>query len=177
MAVEGNLQKLAILEPSLGSNYKTIEKVAGYIAAGVAPGTYSCLQNGGLVASGVGNSQLPSSIFLAAADFTDYAKVPKLKVRAQVACNATAVGTTTFSVGFYPVTVAGAAGLLAYTLGTVVPGSTVTPAAVASTVASADSGDFAIPADGQYLLAIVIGVASTAVNSVTGVTAQLMVHV
>lgn len=98
---------------------------------------------------------LPSLIYFDDADYTVGGKTQKLRLRAQVLCNATAPAIN-FTVGLYPVTVAGAADNLTFTLGTVVTGSTValnTPSA--STVNQGNSGDFTIPADGPYALGFV----------------------
>lgn len=97
-------------------------------------------------------SAAPPYIYFASADYAVAGKTQKLRVRAQVAVNATKPASK-LTVGLYPFTVAGGASEIKLSLGTVVPGSTVAfnePAA--STVSQGSSGDFSIPSDGAYLL-------------------------
>lgn len=108
-------------------------------------------------------------------DDTDYAvssKTQKLRLRAQIACNATKAAIK-FTFGLYPLTVAGGADELKLSLGTVASGSTVEinePAA--STVAAAVGSDFTIPADGAYVLGVVTSATLTN-NSAVLLSAQL----
>jgi hypothetical protein len=63
-------------------------------------------------------------------------------LRAQVSCNATSAASITFTFGVYPVTVAGAADTVTYTLGGVVTGTTTT--AIAGTVSNITNGASAV---------------------------------
>jgi hypothetical protein len=117
----------------------------------------------------------PRIIYFAAADHAITGLTTKLRLRAQVASNATASGVT-FSFGLFPVTVAGGANALTYTAGTIVSGSIAiiaTPSA--STVAQTGNTDFTIPSDGAYLLAVVTN-ATLATNSAVSCHAQLQVR-
>ena len=88
-----------------------------------------------------------------------------------MAANATAWSSVTATIGLYPVTVAGGADAIAYTTGTVVTGSTVALAnPSASTVNQGNSGDFTVPSDGAFLLAVVTSAQLTN-NALSGVHA------
>jgi hypothetical protein len=142
----------------------------------LAAGTY-LLQGSGAatpIASGANlgaAGELPYFDF-AKADYEVASKTQKLRLRAQVACNATKP-LIKFTFGLYPVTVAGAGTEFIPTFGTVVTSSTVEinePAA--STVTRAVNSDFTIPADGAYVLGFVTSAKLTA-NSNTRLSAQL----
>lgn len=115
---------------------------------------------------------LPAFLYFDDADYTVGSKTQKLRLRAQVACNATKAAIK-FTFGLYPITVAGAADTLTVTLGTVVSSSTVEinePAA--STVTGAVNSDFTIPSDGAYALGVVTSATLTN-NSAVLLSAQL----
>src|SRR5690348_5028567 len=98
-----------------------------------------------------------------------------MRLRAQIASNATKP-TLKFTVGLYPVTVAGGADQIALTLGAVVSGSTIEfnePAA--STITSKETADFAVPADGAYVLGFVTSALQTSSN-VSVLNAQVQVR-
>lgn len=117
----------------------------------------------------------PPYFYFDDADFAVAGKTLKMRLRAQAAVNATKP-TIKFTFGLYPVTVAGGAGVLTVTLGTVVSGSTVEinePAA--STVSQANSGDFTVPVDGAYALGVVTSNTMT-VNSAVLMSAQLQIR-
>lgn len=106
------------------------------------------------------------------ADYLVSGLTQKLRIRAQMMVNATKP-TIKFTVGLYPITVAGAADVLSVTLGTVVSGSTVEinePAA--STITSGTGSDFTIPSDGAYMLGVVTSGTLTN-NSAVYLSAQL----
>lgn len=114
-------------------------------------------------------------IYLDDADFTVGGLSPKLRIRAQIACNATAPATT-FTVGLYPLSVAGGTDAITFTLGTVVSGSTVAfVSPSASTVSQGNSGDFAFPTDGAYALGVAVN-GTLATNSATLLSAHLQVR-
>lgn len=109
------------------------------------------------------------------ADYKVAGLTQKLRLRAQIACNATKAAIK-FTFGLYPLTVAGAADTLKVTLGEVITGSTVEinePAA--STVTPAVGADFAIPVDGAYVLGVVTSAQLTA-DSYVLTSAQLQSH-
>lgn len=122
--------------------------------------------------SGESAPNLFSAFHFAAGDYAVAGKTLKLRLRAQVAANATKPALK-FTFGLYPITVAGGANTINVTLGTVVPGSTVEfnePAASAVTLGS--SGDFAVPADGAYVFGVVNSAKLTA-SAFVGLNAQL----
>lgn len=113
--------------------------------------------------------------YLTASEYAVTGKTTKLLVKAAYGSNATAAGTT-ITIGAYPVTVAGAAGQVAFTMGTVVSGSTVALASPsASAFATGTSGDFTLPSDGAYILGFVC-TGTPAANHVGLISAQLCVR-
>jgi hypothetical protein len=110
------------------------------------------------------------------ADYTVSGLTQKLRLRAQVLANATAPAIT-FTFGLYPVTVAGGADVLAFTIGTVVTGSTVAIASPSASTATrgTPTADFTVPADGVYSLGVVTS-GTIANNSLVFLAAQLQVR-
>jgi hypothetical protein len=149
-----------------GGTAITLDAPAGtYIFANAPVGA---IQSGANIVS----NAVPPYFYFDDADYTVSGKTQKLRLRFQVACNATKA-TIKFTTGLYPVTVAGAADQLSFALGTVVSGSTVEvnePAA--STVSTAVGSDFTIPADGAYALGVVTSGTLTN-NSAVLLSAQL----
>lgn len=161
-------------------SYKTLMTAAGsHIAAQVA-GTYGLANGNPLAVSGTGTLYPLQMIYIAAADYPTVGnQAAKLRIRAQVNCNDVAP-TGNFTVGLYPVTrpaTSGGAGLNIYTLGTVVTGSdgatVATPAADSMT--NCVGSDFALPADGFYVLGVVT-TATVATSSLVHINAQLQLH-
>lgn len=140
--------------------YKTLLVARGGLGSDTTAGTYHLTAGGNdkhAVAVPVASlaASIPQVIYFDDADYTVSSKTQKLRVRAQILTNATQP-TITFTFGLYPVTVAGGADQITFTLGTVVPGSTVAFASpAASTASQNNSGDFTIPADGVYALGLV----------------------
>ena len=139
--------------------YRTILDSSGSHTAARIAGTYAFGQGDALAISGTGTLYPLDTIAIAAADYPTIAGLaPKLRVRVQLAVNDVAP-TGNFTFGLHPVTrpaTSGGAGLCIYTIGTAVTGSTVAinnPAADSHT-ASVGS-DFALPADGIYVLGCV----------------------
>lgn len=117
-------------------------------------------------------SSPPDIIYFDDADYTVAGKTQKLRIRAQLCTNATAPGKA-FTVALYPLTVAGAANEITYTVGTVVASSLlIFSAPSASTITSGVVSDFTIPSDGAYVLCVVPGGTPTS-DSITTVHAQL----
>ena len=128
------------------------------MSAALPAGTYMLANGSAPILSGADSTTSSLPIFpFAKADYEVANKTQKLRLRVQIATNATKP-TTKFTFGLYPVTVAGGSGELKATLGTVVSGSTFEinePAA--STITSKETADFTIPADGAYSLGVVTG--------------------
>jgi hypothetical protein len=114
----------------------------------------------------------PRVFYFDDADYTVGGLTQKLRLRVQVACNATAPAIN-FTFGLYPVTIAGGANAHVFTTGTVVASSTVAVnAPSASTITSAATSDFTIPSDGSYMLCVALS-GTQAANSTVSVHSQL----
>jgi hypothetical protein len=142
------------------SSYRSLLDCSGSHTAAKVAGTYGMGQGDALAVSGTGTLYPLNTIYIAAADYpTVDGKTAKLRIRAQLHCNDVAPFTGTFVIGLHPITrpaTSGGAGLVIYTIGAAVSGSTLTftnPAADSSNVAA--GSDFALPADGHYVLAVV----------------------
>jgi hypothetical protein len=141
------------------SVYRTILDVCGGVAAAAAAGTRG-FGHGALILAATLVTTPLDLIYLNPADYAVAGLTARLRVKAQLVCNAVApTGTWTF--GLHPVTaVAGAAGGVSYTIGAAVTGSTVaftTPAA--SSMNQNASADMAFPAAGYYALGLVTSAA------------------
>lgn len=156
--------------------YKTEARASGDFPAG-SSGTFVLPLSGGtpfaspFTVAGINSPTL----WIDDADYTISGRNTRLRVRAVVSVNGTAP-TSTFTVGLYPVTFSGGASVLTGTLGAVVASSTaavVAPAINASTPAV--SADFAVPADGHYVFAVVVA-GAVAASSKCLVMAQLQQH-
>lgn len=113
--------------------------------------------------------------YLTATEYAVSGKTTKLLTKVSYASNATAAGVT-LTFGLYPLTVAGGAGLIVPTLGTVTSGSTVALASPsASTVTTGTSGDFTLPSDGAYMVGFTSS-GSMAANHIGAATVQLCVR-
>jgi hypothetical protein len=159
--------------------YSTILEASGSHTAARVAGTYALGDGDPIAISGTGTLYPIKTIYIAAADFPNVdGKAAKLRLRAQVYTNDVAP-TGNYTFGLYPITrpaTSGGAGLAIYTLGTVVTGSTVlftNPAADGQL--NGASSDFALPADGHYVIGIVT-TAAVATSAHMHVTAQLQVH-
>lgn len=162
------VQTLATLQTDLGlagtnsgNSYKTVFQAGGSHTAAQVAGTYGLPSgNSAIVVSGVG-SVYPLEVFrLEVADFpTVNGVAPKLRVRANLHCNDVAP-TGNFTFGLYPVTrpgTSGGVGVCIYTIGALVTGSgaTAISAPAADSSNTTNGSDFAFPADGYYVLAVV----------------------
>lgn len=157
--------------------YRNIQQVTGG-ATGLGSVSTSKTIFGvdGVLMTGGAVARAPVIFYLDDADYLETGGTLKLRLRAQLLCNATAPAiTVTF--GLYPITAAaGGSGVLSETIGTVVSGSTVafaTPSA--SSANQGNSGDFTAPADGYYAIGVV-GSGTQASNSYLGLAAQLQVR-
>ncbi len=174
------------LASSNNAAYRTIFSANSYLGFDAAAATYLLGSQVGQLGSTaqpmVSGTTMPlssNSLFVGPpffyfddADYTVAGKTLKMRLRAQVAANATKPAIK-FTFGLYPVTVAGEADKFTLTLGAVASGSTIEfnePAA--STITQKEAADFTIPADGAYMLGVVTSGALTN-NSVALLSAQL----
>lgn len=142
----------------------------GVFSATVA-GTYfqhatAAVANGASVAgtSGPTGTYRHDPTYLAIAGYTT-----QFRVRMARLTNATAPGNT-LTAGLYPYTVAGAAGILNVTMGTVVAGSqTAVASPAASSITQGVGNAFTAPAAGAYILGVVRS-GTAAANSVDAYT-------
>ena len=160
------------------TTYRNIQQVTGGATGLGSVSTTKTIfgADGVLMMTGAAYARAPVIVYLDDADYLETGGTLKLRLRAQLLCNATAPAiTVTF--GLYPITAAaGGSGVLSETIGTVVSGSTVaftTPSA--SSQNQGNSGDFTVPADGYYAIGVV-GSGTQAANSYLGMTAQLQVR-
>ena len=155
------LNFVATITPAGGPNstYRTILNSTGsHIAARVA-GTYGLGQGQPAAISGTGTLYALNVIYIDSADYpTVDGLTTKLRVRANLAANDVAP-TGDYTFGLHPVTrpgTSGGAGLAIYTIGAAVAGSTaVVSAPAADSHTNAVSADFALPANGFYVLGFV----------------------
>lgn len=169
----------ASLTSAIGT-YRNILECSGSHTAAKVAGTYGIGYGDPLAVSDTGTLYPLATIYIASADFQSVNGVaPKLRIRAQLYVNDVAP-TGNFTFGLYPITrpgTSGAAGLCIYTIGTVVSGSNgasfTTPAA--DSAGTANGSDFAIPADGHYIIAVVT-TATVATSSHVHVSAQLQLR-
>lgn len=155
---DGSIKDAAVAAAP-NSTYRTILDVTGSHTAARVAGTYGFGQGDALAISGTGTLYPLDIIYLQAADFpTVYGLTAKLRLKAQLYVNDVAP-TGNFTFGLHPITrpaTSGGAGLVIYTIGAAVAGSTVainTPAVDSSN--QAVTADFAMPADGHYCIGVV----------------------
>lgn len=156
--------------------YRTILFTQTSFASELSAGTYLFRPSGTALLSGSNIiwEDFPFFYF----DNSDYeisGKTLKMRLRAQVASNATKP-TIKFTFGLYPVTVTGGSNQFIPTVGTVVSGSTIEfnePAA--STITQKESSDFTIPSDGAYVLGVVTS-AKLPASNLSHLAAQLQVR-
>lgn len=169
--------RVAVLSPD--PSYRTLlDSSASHIAARVA-GTYGLAQSQPAAISGTGTLYSLNFIYIDSADYpTVGALAAKLRVRALLSVNDVAP-TGNFTLGLHPVTrpaTSGGAGLNIYTIGAAVAGSTVT-----QNTPAADShnnlvgADFALPANGIYVLGMVT-TATVATSSHVHLSAALQMR-
>jgi hypothetical protein len=164
----------------LKSIYRMVLVSAGSHIAGRVAGTYFIPFADALGISGTGTLYAPAIIRIDSADYpTIDGLAPKFRIKWSLMVNDVAP-TGNFTIGLYPITrpaTSGGAGLNIYTLGSVVSGSNgstfTTPAA--DSMNNGVSADFALPADGYYVLGVVT-TATVAVSSHIHINAQLQVH-
>lgn len=165
---------------AFNSPYRTLlDSTGSHIAAKVA-GTYGIPQGNPLAVTGTGTLYALNVLYIDSADYpTVDGKTAKLRVRCVIECNDVAPFSGTFTIGLHPVTrpgTSGGAGVCIYTIGSAIAGSTVV-----GTNLAADSqnnlvgADFALPANGFYVLAVVTS-ATMATSSHVHISACLQLH-
>lgn len=177
----GDVALSTLMESMVPMNhYRTILDVTGSHTAARAAGTYGLGHGDPAAVSGTGTLYPLNTIYIASADFPSVnGLAPKLRIRAQLYTNDVAP-TGNFTFGLYPITrpaTSGGAGLCIYTIGSVVTGSNgasfTTPAA--DGLLNAVGSDFALPADGHYIIAVVT-TGTIATSSHVHMSAQLQVR-
>jgi hypothetical protein len=157
VAEDGTLTIASVSDTKLTSpnnaTYRTLCNIQTLLNKEKGAGTYF-IRSGGdaLTAVTVGTAQAPVWFMeFAKADYEVTGKTQKLRLRAQIGVGGTAA-TITYTAGLYPLSVSGGG----YSAGTVVSGSTVAIAnPTSNSIAASNSGDFTIPANGIYALAVV----------------------
>lgn len=179
----GGLANLAVTTAKLAASSVTKVKLGADVDYESAFSSWKHVFGGyGLIASGwTGTLQTVQlyPFYLKASEFTAGARTTSLFLRLSLFANAVSTGAlTTVTGGLHALTaVAGSSGLVTTTYnGTAVSGST-TPAVVLATSSPLQdvSGEFAVPANGWYNLAVK-GNATAAANSAVGYRMDLMVH-
>lgn len=181
IAADGGARDIATIIGTIipTTAYKSVFSVSGSHTAARVAGTYGFGHGDPLAITGVGTLYPLAVMQLVVADFPPVnSVVVKLRLRAQLFSNDVAP-TGNFTIGLYPVTrpaTSGGAGVCIYTLGTVVPGSTVlftTP--VADSLLNGASSDFTFPTDGPFVIGCVT-TAAVAASSHVHLTAQLQMR-
>jgi hypothetical protein len=166
--------------PAFNSPYRTLLDSSGSHIATKVAGTYGMGQGDPLAVTGTGTLYPLNTIYIAAADYpTIDGKAAKLRIRAIIECNDVAPFTGTFTIGLHPVTrpaTSGGTGLCIYTIGAAVAGSTAVGTNLAADSQNGLVGsDFALPADGFYVLAVVTN-GTMATSSHVHISASLQTH-
>jgi hypothetical protein len=172
--------KAKYITPAYNSVYRTLLDSSGSHSAAKVAGTYGLGQGAIAAVTGTGTLYPLNTIYIDSADFpTIDGKAAKLRVRFIISCNDVAPFTGTFVCGLHPVTrpaTSGGAGLCIYTIGAAVTGSTCT-----GTNLLVDSNnnlvgaDFALPANGFYVLAFVTN-GTMATSSHVHISASLQIR-
>ena len=176
----GDTLPVGLLPNNLISIYRTVLQAAGSHIAGKVAGTYGIPLGDPLAVSGTGTLYPLAVIRIDSADYpTIDSLAAKFRIKWQLFVNDVAP-TGNFTIGLYPITrpaTSGGAGLDIYTLGTVVSGSngSTFTAPIADSMNTGVSLDFALPANGYYVLGIVT-TQTVAVSSHLHINAQLQVH-
>lgn len=156
--------------------YRMLLDSSGSHTAARVAGTYGMPQGDPLAITGVGTPYPLNAIAIDSAEFPMVGALsPKFRVKAQLYTN-DVPPTGNFTVGLHPVTrpaTSGAAGLCIYTIGSAVPGSTTTFTAPAADAQLGQAGaDFALPANGHYVIGVVTS-AAVAASAHLHLSAQL----
>jgi hypothetical protein len=161
------------------ASYRTLMDSSGSHIAARTNSTYGLGHGDPAAITGVGTLYPLNTIYIDDADYPTLNGVaPKLRIRAQIYVNDVAP-TGNYTVGLHPVTrpgTSGSAGVLIYTIGAAVSGSTAvvnTPAVDSSNMLV--GSDFAVPADGHYILGFV-STATVATSSHLHISATLQMR-
>lgn len=162
------------------SNYSTLMATSASHTAARVAGTYMFGDGDPAAITGTGTLYPVKVVYIDPADYPNIGGLTtKLRIRAVVNCNDVAP-TGNYTFGLYPVTrpaTSGGAGLVIYTMGTVVTGSA--PASLVAPAADSQSivvgSDFAIPAAGFYVLGMVT-TAAVATSAHMHITCYLQIH-
>lgn len=150
------------------SSYRMLLGSSGSHIAARTAGTYGLGQGQPAAITGVGTLYALNVVYIDSADYPTLNGVaPKLRVRASMMVNDVAP-TGNYTFGLHPVTrpaTSGGAGLCIYTIGAAVSGSTtLLTAPVADSMNTIVGSDFALPANGFYVLGFV-GTGTVATSS------------
>lgn len=159
------------------ASYRTLLTAGGHVPGGTTAGTYWLPAPGSsVVKSGTADTSSPTALGFNSTDYAITGRTQRLRLRALTITNATAPAIT-FTFGLYPISSSGgAAATLSTTLGAVTAGSTVAVASPsASTQTSSPGSAFAIPANGNYALGVVLSGGMPA-NAIAGVTVVLQTN-
>lgn len=160
-------------------SYRNIAQIVAVATDGTGAATHYVSGQGNLTVEGTtaGANGIQGVVHLVAADYNIAGLAEVLNVRFQAITNTQAASAATFTVGLYPILASfGTADVVGINLDTVVAGSTAAIASPAvSSVVTATSGDFAIPADGPYALGIALSGTPTA-DSRVAISAYLRIR-
>lgn len=166
-------------DATLLASYRTLlDSTGSHIAARVA-GTYGMAQGQPLAITGTGTLYALNSIYILSTDYpTVNGLAAKLRIRAQLFTNDTPP-TGNFTIGLHPITrpgTSGGAGLNIFTIGAAVAGSTLVFTAPAADGLHFNAGaDFALPANGHYIIGVVT-TATVAASAHVHISASLQIR-
>lgn len=151
---------LATVDQLPHASYRSLLDCCGSHTAAKGAGTYALGQGDALAISGTGLLSPINIIRIVAADYPTFnGLAAKLRIRGRLFANNTAP-TGTYQLALVPVTRpanGGALGLVVFTLGAAVTGSGTNTVSAPAANSSTDlvGSDFALPADGDYALALI----------------------
>jgi len=145
------------------TTYKRLQRASAIVTGTASTSTVYVLMMGNAITNGTlsGGANpvgvYDSLLYLDPAEYAANSRVTKLNLRVAAVPNTSAPGTT-FTTSLYPIaTYAGASQPLPATVGTLISGSSVAIASPgASTLVTATSGDFNMPAAGAYLIGVTL---------------------
>lgn len=160
------------------ASYRTLLDSSASHTAARAAGTYWLGQGHPAGVTGVGTLDPANVIYIDPADYpTVNGLTTQLRIRAIVEANDVAPGGA-FTFGLYPVTrpaTSGGAGVVIYTMGTVIAGSTVAVTPAADSQNNLVGSDFSIPAAGFYVIGFVAA-AAVATSAHVHISASLQLR-
>ena len=161
------------------ATYRTILQAASSFTAGQTANTYAMANGNPLAVTGTGTLFPLAVIHIVSTDYPTVGATTKLRIRAQLFTNDVAP-TGNFTFGLHPITrpaTSGGAGVAIYTIGAAVSGSNgaVFTAPAADGLNTAVGSDFALPADGPYVIGVVT-TATVAASAHIHMNAQLQMR-